>query len=803
MSSIEVSYNGELDELESALTQVTRPGDYCVHGTLELPLPHIDVQRVGTLSWPLPKAQAQALIAIAERAPYGRGTQTLIDPEVRNAWQIGAAQLSIGGKSWPRTLAAVLDAARLGLGCADAEVHAEFYKLLAYEPGGFFIPHRDSEKAAGMFATLVIVLPCDHQGGELVIRHAGRERSIDLASTEFGEISFAAFYADCEHEVLPIRSGYRISLIYNLIHGGHSAALTAPDYAVETQRTGVLLRDAFTHHHSPRKLVWLLEHHYSAAELSFGALKGADVARAVVLREASTQAHCVAYLAMVHIAETGSAEIHYEPRSRGQRRPYYEEEDDVDSSEFDVIDVCDRVCTLDHWLDFTDRAMEFGSIALTEGELLPAGALDNEEPDEQRLTEATGNEGASFERAYHRAAVVLWPRDRLMPVLLQGGLVKPVELFGQCILAQAEGAAVAPADLATMAGAIVEHWTLLREYNRPHGAAGTELRSSMLDSLAQFGDPTLLARFLADVVIHDFTGGESAALVAAALVLDADRLQQLFGALLHQHSLSSPRACIGLIAALVDGHAPSASTQRAALRALAQIMVAALPCLALPVAQRNGGNWRRAVETPAMDAYSTASLLQLLAALNLDAERARVIDLMIALPAVFEVNRVVVPALAALATAAPYGSTDPEYLRLWGHAAAHLLDRSEHAPQPPGDWRQQVSINCVCEDCRALQRFAVDPHAQIHRFRVRKERRQHLHGQIGALALDMTHITERIGSPQTLVCTKTHGHFERACRQYAEDRTAMATLLRLATTDGQTALAAWSERLRAALAPKW
>ena len=33
---------------------------------------------------------------------------------------------------------------------------ADLYKLLVYDPGSFFVNHRDTEKAAGMFATLII-----------------------------------------------------------------------------------------------------------------------------------------------------------------------------------------------------------------------------------------------------------------------------------------------------------------------------------------------------------------------------------------------------------------------------------------------------------------------------------------------------------------------------------------------------------------------------------------------------------------------------------------------------------------------
>ena len=51
---------------------------------------------------------------------------------------------------------------------------AEFYKLLIYDAGSFFVDHRDTEKVPGMFATLVIALPSAHSGGELVVRHLDR-----------------------------------------------------------------------------------------------------------------------------------------------------------------------------------------------------------------------------------------------------------------------------------------------------------------------------------------------------------------------------------------------------------------------------------------------------------------------------------------------------------------------------------------------------------------------------------------------------------------------------------------------------
>lgn len=90
-----------------------------------------------------------------------------------------------------------------------------------------------------------------------------------------------------------------------------------------------------------------------------------------------------------------------------------------------------------------------------------------------------------------------------------------------------------------------------------------------------------------------------------------------------------------------------------------------------------------------------------------------------------------------------------------------------------------MTISCRCDDCRALEALARDPAAEVHRFRVRKDRRQHLHQQIDHRGLDMTHVTERHGSPQTLVCTKTRRTYQRQCEQHEADRASMMSLLRM------------------------
>lgn len=256
LESVEIEYNRDLTPLEAVLSRVKRHGDFFVAGAMEVPMPKVDVDGAGTLSFPVPEAQVGSLIRHAQRAPYGKGAETVTDPAVRKVWQIDADKVRIGGKSWAVNFEAMLSKVRAGLGCDGVVVSAKLYKLLIYDRGGFFLPHRDTEKADGMFGTLVVTLPSPHRGGELRIRHAGREVTIDTSTAEFSELSYAAFYADCEHEAMPVRDGNRVCLIYNLIQKagkGKARKLEAPEHESGIAKSAAILEGALGTTDAPKK----------------------------------------------------------------------------------------------------------------------------------------------------------------------------------------------------------------------------------------------------------------------------------------------------------------------------------------------------------------------------------------------------------------------------------------------------------------------------------------------------------------------------------------------------------------------
>src|SRR5262249_38656765 len=105
--------------------------------------------------------------------------------------------------------------------------------------------------------------------------------------------------------------------------------------------------------------------------------------------------------------------------------------------------------------------------------------------------------------------------------------------------------------------------------------------------------------------------------------------------------------------------------------------------------------------------------------------------------------------------------------QLLRHCIGELERLTERPGEPPPDPAQDVVLTCKCADCRELQQFLSDPRETVHRFRVAKERRRHLHSQIESNGCDLTHVTERVGSPQTLVCTKTRASYERKKAEFA------------------------------------
>jgi hypothetical protein len=142
-------------------------------------------------------------------------------------------------------------------------VKAKLDKLLLYEPGGFSEKHRDTEKADGTFATLVVQLPSRYTGGSFVVFHGSESDKFEMGSGDDASYGchFVAHYADCEHEIHTVESGFRLVLVCSLGYTGGNKT-TAADVTADRNK----LKSVLTRLRREDRLFMLpLDHQYTAA----------------------------------------------------------------------------------------------------------------------------------------------------------------------------------------------------------------------------------------------------------------------------------------------------------------------------------------------------------------------------------------------------------------------------------------------------------------------------------------------------------------------------------------------------------
>ena len=142
-----------------------------------------------------------------------------------------------------------------------------------------------------MFGTLIVQLPSYHEGGELVIYNNDNSRSVHDFGVKCGRnpysIYFAAHYADVEHEILEVKNGYRIALIYSLCWlDGKNTSTSVDNKELVDKMIGCLnhLND------KNYRLAFLLDHQYTHASFSergFKALKEIDLQRFNLLKNSN------------------------------------------------------------------------------------------------------------------------------------------------------------------------------------------------------------------------------------------------------------------------------------------------------------------------------------------------------------------------------------------------------------------------------------------------------------------------------------------------------------------------------------
>jgi hypothetical protein len=767
------------ERIAALLGEVTSPGSFSARRAASVDDLHLEVRGLGQLLLPVPDAQAKQLCRLGRPARYGRGEQTLLDPRVRDTWEIPKSRVKIDKRRWNNTLLPVLEGLRGDLGLpSGCQLEAELHSMLVYARGQFFVPHQDSEKADEMVGSLVVMLPTSFTGGALVVEHAGETATYRGSGKS---LSFVAFYADCRHAIRPVRSGYRIVLTYNLLLREDTVdAITteaAPEAVAAVARcveehfatplpspsrsAGEALTDP------PNRLVYLLDHEYTMRGLSWSRLKGSDASRAAVLRAAATRTGCEVVLALADVHETWSclgaewdAPWYGRPRG-GWRDGWNDDLDDEDAwaaeegpterDGYELEELVDWSITLDAWIDPKGVRGEPVATPVRDVEVCATTASVDLRPYASEYEGYMGNYGNTMDRWYRRGALVLWPRDRDFVVRAEASPTWALDALTKQLRAGDVAAA------REMAAALSPFWITVAGHEQRRGFLTAALRVARgLDHPERAA--MLLAPFRVEMLGRSHARGLAALVERYGQTWARDLLAAWFGR--GRPGIASGgkgrEAWVASLAGLCEALHATGGTGAATARLLIE---GTWSWLSGAVEQRRG------LMPPSRRAQALGELTQpILAVLESTATiaaadlRDEVVGSLCCqsddlLACLMQVLR----AAGTSPTTRPATGLD----RIAQHCTERVRARLARPPRADDDWSIEPPGGCDCTDCDVLGGFLTDPARRSFEWPLAKERRRHVHTRLDGAELPVRHQTRRTGRPYTLVLTKTQDLFDR------------------------------------------
>ncbi len=716
------------ENILNCLKDLKGSGKFISVQTTEFLFPGMEVDGVGEIAYPINEAQAKALIQVAHKAPFGKGSETILDNDVRSAWEIDVAKLTFNGNRWAGFIDKILHNIKPDLGLEDYTISAHLYKMLIYETGDFFLPHKDSEKEKGMFGTLVIGLPSKHTGGELVVGFEGVQEIVNFSQNSGDyKIDYAAFYADCDHEIRPLTSGYRICLVYNLIQqkSGNKIRLTSLETYVE-KLTEIFAQQQQRGNTKP--YIVLLGHQYTSENFSVDGLKLNDRPKAEALLRAAKKAGCYAKMCLVTSYLSGT------PEDDGG---YYGNDDDGDE-DAEMGEVYDEQLYIEHWLENGIPALS--NVSFEEDDLIASFALDEDEPIMKESTGFMGNYGPDLMHWYHYGAVMIWSPEanaQLLPMQNPESKLEWIDYFNKN-LQQLTDSEISAAELILSTGLDNAGPDKNVNYN------------AVADWIINRKDDTFFLRLNNQLRQFYFTKIDTAHWIKLIHFYTAETTEKILGLVTKDISLPILEQLLSVLRALLAITKPDH---------LLVSQIENLPRyfseLSINTAKKN------------LPLTGTALLDLFWIEKKLPQDEAWINSIAEILTRNQEriyVNHLLIPQLLSL----PERTVLAHKILLT--CRQYLQERVTNKPQPPADWSRQVpDATGDKKQWQILKAFLESPTEQVFDYRKNQSERNDLENAIAHVVVDLKTETIKKGSPHTLRITKTQAAYNREMKSWNED----------------------------------
>jgi hypothetical protein len=370
------------------------------------------------ITFPVTESLCDTLIeqGYCQQSPFGRGVETLMDTNIRRAWQIDPECITIHSSEIEELLCSDSNNSKLLKSIQNElagthPIRAEFYKMLVYRKGDFFVTHKDTQRSETHFASLIVFLPSVYTGGELLVRHLDREHSFfsSLSLTkEQGKplhCTWVAFFTDCNHEVLPMIDGCRIALAFNIHRKHRESPIPAIPTETADDKLGQHLYETFYAMKSNlidhKKLGYVLQHHYTKCGLHFDNLKGNDLELYKLLRMLRNK-----YTVKIKLIHTTVEEVY------GGSKQWTKDSGDLFinalSDRSMTIKISDNGSNYETWKVDGEIARSGSVYFLLTPESIPEDMVDESEGEGYVL----GNEGTYyFDLKYSKAALIISQKE--------------------------------------------------------------------------------------------------------------------------------------------------------------------------------------------------------------------------------------------------------------------------------------------------------------------------------------------------------------------------------------------------------
>ena len=584
------------------------------------------------------------------------------------------------------------------------------------------------------------------------------------------KLNFFGFYSDCYHEIKKVTEGYRVTLTYNVsVVPPKVSSQSSPKINNQKPLSHAIqsyfekpTSDPSKHgdQSQKRKIVYLLNHQYTPKSLSPNMLKGVDNYTFHALKQISSELGLSIFLVLANTHEIWNC---VDEKPFGTY--YYDDDDDdyIDSKgEHELVELIEKSTDLNNWRSCDGKRLNYGEIGVSDNEIFFGKPNNQFTLYNEEYEGFMGNYGNTLDRWYHRAAIVLWSKEKHFDLMHRVGPEYVMSLIEEAFHC---------GDKKNLKK-IVTAWKNLRTY---HSSGDKKLLKRSLSITKNLQDPQLSKKILCCFDLTDFKSN----LITPFLNLSesygeslcCDIMEHWYNNCLdHTDILNSHPHVLSLI---------KKSNQKNKWKSLHKIVsqrgaLVFIESCEMESKHSTPVSLKRDMNQRSQWAYLTLSICQ--EANNKEAHN-MLMEFLFFDADMFPPESLFIT-LQSLQKDGDHSALKKNAINtLTKQIKNTLAEYVDKGLRGRNDWSIEEKVPCSCNDCKQLKSFLESSNAQMLRLPMATDRRKHLHQQINSLDIHVSHETHRTGSPYTLVLKKLPSIFEKEKKIFQRRKSWLKSLL--------------------------